>query len=109
VVEEMLLPIFAERFAGNLLARGDEVAVLVNGLGATPKEELYIMFRKVSAVLAERGISVFHTYVGEFATSMEMAGASISLLYLDDELKRLIAAPAASPFFVQNQLTIAPR
>ncbi|MBC7715699.1 MAG: dihydroxyacetone kinase subunit DhaK [Pseudorhodobacter sp.] len=109
VVEEMLLPIFAERFAGNLLARGDEVAVLVNGLGATPKEELYIMFRKVAAVLAERGISVFHTYVGEFATSMEMAGASISLLYLDDELKRLIAAPAASPFFVQNQLTIAPR
>ena len=104
VVEEMLRPIFAERFADKALSRGSEVAVLVNGLGATPKEELYILFRKVAAVLAQQGVSVFHTYVGEFATSMEMAGASISLLYLDDELKRLIAAPAASPFFVQNQL-----
>ena len=112
VVEEMLRPILAEKFvrqngdaaAMRTLARGDEVAVLVNSLGATPKEELYILFRKVAAVLAEHGVSVFHTYVGEFATSMEMAGASISLLSLDDELKRLIAAPAASPFFVQNQL-----
>ncbi len=112
VVEEMLKPLFAEHFSAHKagdsadrpLGRGDEVAVLVNGLGATPKEELYILFRKVAAVLAEHGITVFHTYVGEFATSMEMAGASISLLCLDDELKRLIAAPAASPFFVQNQL-----
>ena len=56
------------------------------------------------AVLKERGLSVFHVYVGEFATSMEMAGASISLLFLDDELKRLIAAPADSPFFSQPQL-----
>ena len=100
VVEEMLRPIFAER----PLNEGDEVAVLVNGLGATPKEELYILFRKVASVLRARGVSVFHAYVGEFATAMEMAGASISLLYLDDELKRLIAAPASSPFFVQNQL-----
>ena len=100
VVEEMLRPILAER----PLQPGDEVAVLVNGLGATPKEELYILFRKVASVLKERGVSVFHAYVGEFATAMEMAGASISLLYLDEELKRLVAAPASSPFFVQNQL-----
>jgi phosphoenolpyruvate---glycerone phosphotransferase subunit DhaK len=100
VVDEMMRPILQER----PLVRGDEVAVLVNGLGATPKEELYILFRKVAAVLAERGVSVFHAYVGEFATAMEMAGASISLLVLDDELKRLVAAPAASPFFMQNQL-----
>lgn len=100
VVDEMMRPIFAER----PLARGDEVVVLVNSLGATPKEELYILFRRVAAVLAERGVSVFHAYVGEFATAMEMAGASISLLVLDDELRRLIAAPAASPFFTQNQL-----
>jgi phosphoenolpyruvate---glycerone phosphotransferase subunit DhaK len=84
--------------------KGDEVAVLLNGLGATPKEELYILGRKLHHILQENGISVFHTYVGEFATSMEMAGASISLLRLDGELKRLLAAPADSPFFTQNQL-----
>ena len=100
VVEEMMRPILAEKPPGS----GNEVAVLINGLGATPKEELYILYRKVASVLKEHGISVFHAYVGEFATAMEMAGASISLLYLDDELKRLIAAPADSPFFVQNQL-----
>ena len=85
-------------------ARGDEVAVLMNGLGATPKEELYILFRRVRDVLGGRGISVFHTYVGEFATSMEMAGASVSLFRLDAEFKRLLSRPADTPFFVQPQL-----
>lgn len=82
--------------------QGDEVAVLVNGLGATPLEELYIVNRKVHMMLKEKGIKVFKTYVGEFATSMEMAGMSISLLKLDDELKRLIVAPCCSPFFQQQ-------
>jgi dihydroxyacetone kinase-like protein len=81
--------------------KGDEVAVLVNGLGATPKEELYIMYRNVSSILANRGIRVFHVYVGEFATSMEMAGASISLLKLDDELKNYLRKSANTPFFQQ--------
>jgi len=84
--------------------KGDEVSVLVNGLGATPKEELYILFRRVSQILKDKGITVFNTYVGEFATSMEMAGASVSLLKLDDELKRLLCKPARTPFFVQRQL-----
>jgi phosphoenolpyruvate---glycerone phosphotransferase subunit DhaK len=84
--------------------KGDEVSILLNGLGATPKEELYILGRKLHQLLKEKGISVFHTYVGEFATSMEMAGASISLFRLDDELKRLLAKPANSPFFTQFQL-----
>ena len=100
VVDEMMKPILAER----ALVAGDEVAVLINGLGATPKEELYVLFRRVAAILKERGVSIFHVYIGEFATSMEMAGASISILYLDDELKRLVAAPASSPFFEQAQL-----
>ncbi len=100
VVVEMMRPLLAEL----ALSQGDEVTVLVNGLGATPREELYILFRKVSELLAARGVNVFHAYVGEFATAMEMAGASISLLRMDEELKRLIAAPAASPFFVQQQL-----
>ncbi len=83
---------------------GDEVAVLMNGLGATPKEELYIMYRKVAEILEAKGISVFHVYAGEFATSMEMAGASISLLKLDDELKGYLAKPAYTPFFEQREL-----
>jgi dihydroxyacetone kinase-like protein len=86
------------------LGKGDEVSVLVNGLGATPKEELYIAYRKVSVILAEKGIKVFHAYVGEFATSMEMAGFSLSVFKLDDELKRLLAKPAKTPFFEQMQL-----
>ncbi|HEY4965350.1 MAG TPA: dihydroxyacetone kinase subunit DhaK [Puia sp.] len=84
--------------------KGDEVSVLLNGLGATPREELYIMTRKLHELLKEKKIKIFNTYVGEFATSMEMAGASISLLKLDDELKRLISKPANSPFFTQFQL-----
>ena len=83
-------------------ARGDEVAVLINGLGATPKEELYILYRGVNRVLQSRGIRVHRVWVGEYATSLEMAGASLSLLRLDDELKPLIDAPAESPFFVQR-------
>ncbi len=82
----------------------DEVAVLMNGLGATPKEELYIMYRKVNIMLKEKGIKVFHVYVGEFATSMEMAGASVTLLKLDDELKEYLSKPAYTPFFEQVQL-----
>jgi dihydroxyacetone kinase-like protein len=84
--------------------KGDEVAVLMNGLGATPKEELYIMYRKVDEILKEKGIKVFHVYVGELATSMEMAGSSISLLKLDDELKEYLSVSAHTPFFEQVQL-----
>lgn len=81
---------------------GDEVAVLVNGLGATPREELYILYRKTWELLRDAGITVHRPYIGEYATSLEMAGASISLLRLDDELKRLLDAPASSPFFIQE-------
>lgn len=81
---------------------GDRVAVLVNGLGATPKEELYILFRKVAEVLAERDVSIHRAYVGEYATSLEMAGASISVLRLRGDLAGLIDAPASSPFFEQR-------
>ena len=97
----------AERLTRAILAdlpfsRGDRVSVLVNGLGATPPEELYILYRKVHQILLAEGICVHRAYVGEYATSMEMAGASVSLLRLDDELTRLLDAPAASPFFVQG-------
>src|SRR4029077_3584297 len=81
------------------LARGDSVAVLVNGLGATPLEELYVLYRKARQMLDAIGVAVRRTYVGEFATSLEMAGASVSVMRLDDELTRLLQAPARSPFF----------
>jgi dihydroxyacetone kinase len=80
---------------------GDQVAVLVNGLGATPPEELYLLFRKAHEVIEGRGVSIQRVFIGEYATSMEMAGASISLLKLDDELLSLLDAPAYSPFLMQ--------
>ncbi|MCY1152811.1 MAG: dihydroxyacetone kinase subunit DhaK [Sphaerochaetaceae bacterium] len=84
--------------------KDDEVCVLVNGLGATPKEELYILFNEIHQYLKKRGIKIFNTYVGEFATSMEMAGGSISILKLDDELKELMRQPCYTPFFTQKEL-----
>lgn len=89
-----------EKIAADLpLKRGDQVAVLVNGLGATPLEELYVLYRHVRRDLDGMGVVVRRTYVGEYATSLEMAGASISVMRLDDELTRLLEAPARSPFF----------
>jgi len=80
-------------------ARGDRAAVLVNSLGATPAEELYIMYRRVAAALAQRGISAVAPLVGRYATSMEMTGASLTLMKLDAELEALLAAPARCPFW----------
>ncbi len=82
-------------------ARGAEVVLLVNGLGATPLEELYLLYRRAHRTLAERGLRIARPYIGEFATSLEMAGASITVMTLDDELAELIDAPASSPFFQQ--------
>ena len=81
---------------------GDRLAVMVNGLGATPPEELYIMYSKAYDMLAAAGIEVHRAYVGEYATSMEMAGASITLMKLDDELTKLLDYPAQTPFFTQT-------
>lgn len=83
---------------------GDEVAVLVNGLGATPQEELYIVYRKAAEILDDKGIKIYRNLIGEYATSMEMAGMSITLMKLDDELKGLLDAPADTPFFSQANI-----
>lgn len=74
------------------LSSNDKVAVMINGLGATPVMELYIVNRKVSHLLQERGIQVHETFVGNFMTSLEMAGCSVTLLKLDDELAELLDA-----------------
>ncbi|MBW9150702.1 dihydroxyacetone kinase subunit DhaK [Clostridium estertheticum] len=79
------------------LAGGDEVAVMVNGLASTPLMELYIVNRKVHKMLEEKGIKVYETFVGEFMTSLEMTGCSVTLLKLDDELKVLLDAQADTP------------
>ena len=72
---------------------GDKVLLLVNGMGGTPQVELYIVFRRAAEVLAERGIEVTRTLVGNFTTSLEMQGMSITVLKLDDELTTLWDAP----------------
>lgn len=89
---ERLLPELA-------LSRGSRVAVMVNSLGATPAEELYIIYRRVAQVLGDLGVVIARPLVGRYATSMEMAGASISLMKLDAELEALLAAPASCPFW----------
>jgi len=76
---------------------GSDLAVLVNGLGATPPEELLLVYRRAHLQLVEAGHRVHRAYVGEYATSLEMAGASISLLLLDDELRELLDADADRP------------
>ncbi len=80
---------------------GSEVAVMINGLGGTPLMELYIMNRKVSSMLEEKGIKIYKTLVGNYMTSLEMAGGSVSILKLDEELKELLSATADTPGFVQ--------
>jgi phosphoenolpyruvate---glycerone phosphotransferase subunit DhaK len=85
------------------VAAGEEVCVLINGLGATSLEELYILSGSVSKLLKSDGIRVHRTFVGEYSTSMEMAGASISICKLaDDEMKRQIDMPVCTPFYCQK-------
>jgi len=95
VVEKMTLEVIEDL----PFKAGDEVAVLINGLGGTPQLELYIGYRKVKQMLDEREIAVGCSYVGEFFTGLEMAGFSVTLMKLDDELKELLAAPADTPCY----------
>jgi phosphoenolpyruvate---glycerone phosphotransferase subunit DhaK len=73
---------------------GDRVALMINGLGGTPISELYVLYRRAHQQLADRGITVGRSYVNEYCTSLDMAGASLTLVRLDDEIDRLLAAPA---------------
>lgn len=92
-IVDMLL----DRILEDLDYSGSEVAVMVNGSGGTPLMELYIINNHVADVLAEKGIKVYKTFVGNYMTSIEMQGFSLSLLKLDDEMKRLLDAPADAP------------
>ena len=84
------------------VAEGEEVSLLINGLGATSVEELYILCNSVRKILDEKGIKVYRTFVGEYATSMEMAGASITICKMaDEEMKAQIDLPVKTPFYTQ--------
>lgn len=69
---------------------GDEVVVLVSGLGSTPVMEQYIFFDEVAGILDEKGISIYKSYVGNYFTSLEMNGVTLTMMKLDDELKECI-------------------
>ena len=84
------------------LKSGDEVSVMINGLGATPTEEQFIIFRKVSQILKDKGVQIVMPHIGEYATSMEMAGLSLTVLKLDEELKDLLRYPASTPFYTNS-------
>lgn len=97
VVDEILETLFeAAAFKA-----GDEVYVLVNSLGATPIMDLHICFRRVAQRLDELGVKIYKGDVGPFVTSMDMAGMSISLLKLDDEIKELMDYPTDAVYYTQ--------
>ena len=97
IVDKLLAKILAE----GIYNSGEEVAVIVNGMGATPLMELFVANRHLSEALASKGIKVYRTMVGNYMTSLDMAGFSITLLKLDDELKTYLDAPCSTPALVQ--------
>jgi len=95
LVDEMLDRLLADRPDD----AGETVSIIVNSLGATSHEELYILYRRAAAELRRRGHRVVSSLVGRYVTSMEMAGASITLCFTDSELDALLAKPADCPFW----------
>ena len=81
---------------------GDEVAVLVSGLGATPVMELYVLYNEIEKLLSQEGIKIHRAYVGNYFTSLDMGGATLTVMKLDGELKELIDMPAYSMGFKQR-------
>ncbi|CAM3172910.1 dihydroxyacetone kinase subunit DhaK [Filibacter tadaridae] len=98
VVDRLVRDIFADM----PIESGEKVAVLVNGLGSTTRMELYIMFRRVKHLLNEKGIVIHRSYVGDYSTSLEMGGASITIMKLDDELAELVDHPADCAMYTQK-------
>jgi dihydroxyacetone kinase-like protein len=90
IVDELLVAVVTDL----PYQQGDRVALMINGLGGTPISELYILYGRAHEQLEKRGITVGRNYVGEYCTSLDMAGASITLVKLDDELVGLLEAPA---------------
>lgn len=95
IAEEMLERLMADQ----PLAKGDRISILVNSLGATPAEELYILYRHARKKLDALGVEIVMPLVGRYATSMEMTGATITVIKLDEELESLLKAPAECAFW----------
>jgi dihydroxyacetone kinase-like protein len=95
VADEMLDRLLADSGIG----RGERIALLVNSLGATPLEELYIVYRRLNQRLADAGIAIVDPLVGRYATSMEMTGVTLTICRLDRETERLLAAPCDCPYW----------
>ncbi len=96
-----IVTMLLDKIVADIDYSGKEVAVMINGSGATPLMELFIANNKVHDYLTEKGIRIYRTFVGNYMTSIEMAGFSISLLRLDEELKELLDAKADTPAFKQ--------
>lgn len=91
------------------LESGAEVALLVNGFGSTPLQELYIMNYAVNRILSEKNICVYREFTGNYMTSIDMQGCSVSLMKIDDELKKYIDLPSYAPYFrVEGPVTMSP-
>lgn len=94
IAKILLDKILEDYEASDIEMKGSEIALLVNGLGATPLMELYILNGEVHAYLAEKGIRIYKNFVGNYMTALEMAGCSLSILKLDEELKELLDTPS---------------
>lgn len=95
LADEMVERLLAERPAG----ASDKLAILVNSLGATPLEELFIMYRRIVDRLSKQRLGISYSLVGPYVTSMEMAGMSLSICFLDDKIEALLRKPADCPFW----------
>ena len=81
---------------------GDELAVLVSGLGATPVMELYVLYNEIEKLISAKGVKIYRAYAGNYFTSLEMMGATLTVMKLDDELKRLLDMPCSSMGLTQK-------
>jgi len=102
---DKLTDVMLEKLLADMpLGEGDAVSVMVNGLGATPREELLIVYRRIHQRLSAAGVRLTMPHIGEYATSMEMAGLSVTLFKLDEELEALLRTPASTPFYTNENI-----
>jgi dihydroxyacetone kinase len=109
LAELFVTSLLAELPEGVEEARGQRVAVLLNGLGSVKYEELFVVYARVDQLLRDAGLIVVEPEVGELVTSFDMAGASLTLFWLDDELERFWAAPVDAPAFKKGSVDAADR
>lgn len=103
LAELLVTGVLAEKPAGT----GNRIAVILNGLGRTKYEELFVVWKTVAALLTKAGYTVVQPEVGELVTSLDMAGCSLTVMWLDDELERLWTSPADTPAYRKGQITTA--